>query len=358
MNAYLNSRNFPGHTDELASQLNGLLEADFSDNFFITLGRWQQILADNRKKELWSGLHDKLSILFKCGSLAVLDGPMIGIPLGIRNSDYCSDTVRSLGQKRSHIASIEWLARAWNITFADTGLWMGKAFEPVPIEVLAQKCGNDERTMAAYNTQTTRIGRNFFREPPDPNFLQEISIPVITPLWDLKDRPMSTDAQLFGGLLIRENLKKEIHIPYSKTGSIYLGDFGKSVLKALNQKKVYQLNYRWPGLNPVFPMTRLLDELVQIDDGIYLGQLIYATRHYSLGSLNIPLFPDLPKIQIGEPYQPGRDPGADEKYGYQNNGYFLMMDSSFAGQVYADDAFPWLRPRPGESGYRELGYDR
>ena len=358
MNAYLNSSNFPGRTDELASQLTEILETDFSGSFFTVLGRWQQILADNRQKNQWPGLHDKLSILFRCGSPAVLDGPMIGIPLGIRNSDYFSDAARILGRERSHTASVEWLARAWNMTFADTGIWMGKAFEPLSRQALAQKCGNDETTVGKYNKQATRIGRNFFREPPDPNLLQEMSIPVLTPLWDLKDRPVSTDADLFGGTLTLETLEKEKNIPYSRTGSIYLGDFGRSVLRELNGKKVYQLNYRWPGLAPVFPMTRLVDELVQIDDGVYLGQLIYATRHYSFGSLSIPLFPDLPEIQIGEPYRPDPGPGSDEKYGYQNNGYFLMMDPTYAAEVYADDAFPQLRPRPGESGYTELGYDR
>ena len=35
-----------------------------------------------------------------------------------------------------------------------------------------------------------------------------------------------------------------------------------------------------------------------------------------------------------------------------------MVDPDYAKAFYADDAFPQLRPRPGEIGYAELGYDR
>ncbi len=121
-------------------------------------------------------------------------------------------------------------------------------------------------------------------------------------------------------------------------------------------KPVYQLNYRWPALEPAYPMTRLVDELVQIADGVYLGQLVMATDHYSLGPLRA-AFPGMATAgwDIGEPYRPG---AAKVDYGYQNNGFFLMIDPEFAREAYAEEAFPQLRPRPGESGYTLLGYDR
>jgi len=134
----------------------------------------------------------------------------------------------------------------------------------------------------------------------------------------------------------------------------------------MNEKEVYQLNYRWPALGPVYPMTRLVDELVQIAEGIYLGQLVFATKHYSLGRLRLPFCPDLLEIPIGEPYDPHQkhpldflwqrfsDEGGAVDYGYQNNGYFLMMDPAYARQVYDEKAFPQLRPGPGESGYAEF----
>ncbi|MCP4672423.1 MAG: hypothetical protein GY857_14090 [Desulfobacula sp.] len=373
MNACLNSNNFPGSSEQLANDLQEIFQNDLTGTFYEMLGSYQRILADNTQRNQWQDINNKLLTLFKCGKSVLLDGPMIGIPLSIRDSDYFKETVQHLGQERSQIASIEWMATAWNMTFADTGLWMGKSFEPVKKDVVAKKCGNNQRVMDAYNPETTRIGRNFFRDPPKSNLFHGISLPALVQLWNLKERPLSISEKGFYGTLTQTNLDGEKRIPYSKTGGIYLSDFGHSVLPEMNGKEVYQLNYRWPQLLPIYPMTRLVDEIVQIDKGIYLGQLIYATRHYSLGSLRLPFCPDLSAIPIGEPYAPDhkhvfdffrrdsalsdKEQDGDEKYGYQNNGYFLMMDPAHARDVYAKGAFPQLRPRPGEQGYVEMGYD-
>ena len=373
MPLFLSSSHFPAVSVEekksLEAALNTILQTDFQGSFYQMMGSYQKILADNNQRKKWPDIHEKLHTLFMCGKSVPLDGPMIGIPISIRDSDYYKETVSHFGRDHSRIASIEWMATAWNITFADTGLWMGKTFEPVDKEIMAEKCGNNTQLVAAFNPETTRIGRNYFRDPANPNLIQSLGIPVLTPLWNLRDRPTSTATDGFDGKLTAENLAKEKNIPYSKTGGIFLADNGNSVVPEMNGKEVYQLNYRWPALGPVYPMTRLVDELVQIDEGIYLGQLVFATRHYSLGSLRLPFCPDLPEIPVGEPYDPHKnhpldflwklfsDQGEGMDYGYQNNGYFLMMDPSYAKQVYADDAFPQLRPRPGESGYVELGYN-
>lgn len=373
MPGLLSSNNFPSvsveQKNDLETALNTILQTDYQGSFFTMLGQYQKVLADNTRRERWPDIHQKLQILFMCGQSVPLDGPMIGIPLSIRDSDYFKETVSHFGRERSHIASIEWMATAWNITFADTGLWMGKTFEPVSEETVAQKCDNSPQVMATFDPATTRIGRNFFRDPVLPGFIRSLGIKALTPLWNLRDRPLVPSAEGFDGILTSENLNKEQFIAYSKTGGIFLADNGKSVVPEMNGKEVYQLNYRWPALGPVYPMTRLIDELVQIAEGVYLGQLVFATRHYSLGSLRLPFCPDLVEIPVGKPYDPnkkhpldcfrkrfsGKEEGVD--YGYQNNGYFLMMDPAFAKQVYADDAFPQLRPCPGESGYVELGYD-
>jgi hypothetical protein len=102
-------------------------------------------------------------------------------------------------------------------------------------------------------------------------------------------------------------------------------------------------------------MTRLVNELVQIDEGVYLGQLVMATHHYSLGTLRLPLSGESSREwELGEAYAGN----TQIDYGYQNNGFFLMIDTSRARQVFADEAFPNLRPRPGEIGWKELGYDK
>ncbi|MDO8948268.1 MAG: hypothetical protein Q7U88_14105 [Desulfocapsaceae bacterium] len=370
---YLNSNNFPSvssaSADTLAAELETLLNSDFTGDMYAMLAGFQQILADNRQRHQWPVVHKKLETLFKCGKNALVDGPMIGIPVSIRDSDYFQDTVQHFGKERSKIASVEWMATAWNMTFTDTGLWMGKTFEPVSQEVVADKTGNDAGMLAHYDQKTTRIGRNYFREPAQPDIIQGLGLPVLTSLWGLKPRPKSAAGKLFDGLLLEENLAKEVNIPYSMTGGIFLACPGKSVVPEMSGKAVYQLNYRWPKLNPAYPMTRLIDELVQVADGIYLGQLVFATRHYSLGSLRLLSSRDMPAIPLGEAYASHNDNPFDllfklfsgDKgidYGYQNNGYFLMMDPAHAKEVYVDSAFPQLRPRPGESGYIKLGYDK
>lgn len=361
MSAYLGSKNFPCKSDQeyrdLDNRLAALMGSDYGGDFYALLARYQRTLADNRRRSEWPDIHDKLRTLFMCGRAVPLDGPMVGIPVSIRDSDFFRKIAESFGRERSVVAGIEVMATAWNATFADTGLWMGKTFEPVLREVASAKCRNHPAVMAAYDEKVTRIGRNYFREPANPNPVRALGLPALEVMWRLKERPLSPDAAGFDGALLQQNLAKEKAIPYSKTGGIFLADIGGSVVPEMRGKQVYSLNYRWPDLHPAFPMTCLVDEIVQVEEGIYLGQLVFATKHFSLGDMKLPLIPGAHSIELGEPYTPG-SLGEGTDYGYQNNGFFLMMDPAYAGRIYADTAFPQLRPRPGESGYKELGYDQ
>ncbi|MCF6282083.1 MAG: hypothetical protein L3J28_07710 [Candidatus Polarisedimenticolaceae bacterium] len=370
----LTGKNFPSVSVSdavaLESSLQAILQSDYKGNLHVMLADYQRVLADNHQREQWPRVHEKLQTLFMCGKAVPLDGPMIGIPVSIRDSDLFRDTANLFSQDRSLLASIELMATAWNATFADTGLWMGKTFEPVSKVVIQDKCDGDPELVAAYDPAITRIGRNFFREPGDPNLLQNMGLPVLEQVWRLQDRPTSISAKGFDGELQAAHLEKEQAIPYSMTGGVYLADMGRSATPEMNGKAVYQLNYRWPKLNPSFPMSCLVDELVQVGEGIYLGQLVFATKRFSLGAIDLPFIPGKRDIELGEPYEPnkhsifdwirnifsGRSKDEAPDYGYQNNGYFLMMDPAYAKQVYADDAFPQLRPRPGEMGYEMLGY--
>lgn len=359
MNNYLRVANFPTASEQeqqaLANALNAILDTDLKAGALPMLGSYRKILGDNLRRDEWDGIHEKLLTLFKCGTSTPLDGPMIGVSMSIRDSDYFQAAARQHGDNRSMLAHLEWMATLWNVTYASTGLWMGKTFEPVSKDVFAAKCGHDPVATSNYDPETTRIGRNFFREPDDPNFIQSLGMPVLTQFWNLRDRPLHSKAQGFDSQLLAQNLAKEKAIPYVKTGGIFLALPGKSVVGEMNGKAVYQLNYRWHNLQPAFPMTRLIDELVQIEEGVYLGQLVMATHHYSLGTLQIPLFGDHPpEWELGEAYT--GDDSVD--YGYQNNGFFLMVDTARAREAFADAAFPNLRPRPGESGWKELGYDK
>ena len=358
MGIYLSAENFPSSSsstaDKLAGDLEQIFAEDFGGNIYTTLANYKRILSDNKQRHLWPGLHKKLETLFKCGRCRTINGPMVGVSMGIRDSDYFRDAARLFGLDRSHVASIEWMSTAWNMSFAYSGLWMGKTFEPVDRQTVQEKCNGNAQVMQSYNENITRLGRNFFRNPPDPTPLQIISLPTLTLLWNLKERPLDTSRDDFDSILLQENLEKERKIPFQKTGGYFLGDLSTSILPETLGKPVYQLNYRWPALVPVYPMTRLIDELVKIADGIYLGQLIYATRHFSLGTITSPGGHILTEHSIGEPYNPAtKDAASPSYYQYQNNGYFLMLDPGNSEKIYSTDSFYEIRPRPGEFGYNK-----
>jgi hypothetical protein len=100
--------------------------------------------------------------------------------------------------------------------------------------------------------------------------------------------------------------------PFARQGYIFLGvDDRESILPINNdgdhRKKVFQFHYRYPMIGGPAPIGFCLDELVEIADGLFLGQLIYSTA-------------------IGVPYHSSVDPA---EYKYQLFGYFLLMDDTW-----------------------------
>jgi hypothetical protein len=340
----------------LAHALAGILGGDW--RFPLgTLAAWQRVLSDPTRHRAWGVLLEKLEVLFRCGKATPLDGPMIGVTLHVREADPLREVARALGgpEARSPLAEVQWLAFLWNATFADTGIWMGKTFEPVSREAWALRCGGDPATATAYDPEVCRIGRNFFREaaPRGAGVLQQLGLPVLSRLWRLEPRPLAIDPARFDGALREEHLRREAAIPYALTGGRFLATLAPTVLEEGEGKRVYALTYRWPALAPAYPLTRLVDELVQIADGVWLGRLVMATRRFSLGTLHAPLpFGKAAEVPLGEPFR-NRAP---VEYGYQHNGFFLLIDAALAREAFADDAFPSLRPRPGERAFEVLGY--
>ena len=82
---------------------------------------------------------------------------------------------------------------------------------------------------------------------------------------------------------------------------------GISVNEANRGKPVFLINYRWPKLRTFPPDCYCMDEVAQIAEGLYLGQLNYAT-------------------ELLKKYDPNEDPSA---YKYQCFGYFLLMDEDW-----------------------------
>jgi hypothetical protein len=99
--------------------------------------------------------------------------------------------------------------------------------------------------------------------------------------------------------------------PFARQGYVFLGVSDRESILPMNnggiKKKVFQFQYRFPMIGGPAPIGYCLDELVEIADGLFLGQLIYATN-------------------LSLPFQSGVDP---EKYGYQLFGYFLLMDDDW-----------------------------
>lgn len=354
MTPSLSSRHFPVDTPDLEQALAQLLRDDLNGGEWLPLlARYQRILGDNARQAEWEGVNRKLLTLFQCGRAVPLDGPMIGISLSLRDPDLLRGDSGLPGQERSLLAEQEIMASLWNQTLSSSGLWMGKTFEPVERVVVERLCAGEAGLSARYDSIHTRIGRNFFRGATPEPLVRGLVMPLLTQYWDLRERPSRVGEELFDTVLTEENLRRELPIPYERTGGLFLAAPGQSVLPELAGKRVYQLDYRLRALRPRFPMHALVDELVEVAEGIYLGQLVMATRlsgtmQRFMGRLGT-LFEPLALLSRG--------PAADgEGDGYRNNGFFLLVDPDLARQVYADDAFPAYRPRLGEASFALLGY--
>ena len=162
--------------------------------------------------------------------------------------------------------------------------WTGKSFEAITGEYLREMTDGHEKgetpTRWGANTQSTRT----FKEKLVGNLTE------IAHVWN-------------------ETVPKEeaIRNGYDVKNFFFIGRQAPSINSSCQGKAIYQLNYRWPRLKTIVPDCFCIDELVQIAQGLYLGQLLYAT--------NVLL-----------PYDPARDPG---EYKYGNFGFFLLMDDEW-----------------------------
>ncbi|MCL4498799.1 MAG: hypothetical protein M1335_00945 [Chloroflexi bacterium] len=162
--------------------------------------------------------------------------------------------------------------------------WTGKRFDPIDATRLSELTGGYEKmgvpTSFGANTVVFRTHREkFVRKVID-----------LAGMW-IED---ATD----------DERKK---LGYEAKTFFFIGKQAISIMPENKGKVVYQFNYRWKGLRTPPPDNFCVDELVQIADGLYLGQLIYAT-------------------EILRPWDPGIDPFT---YNYKLFGYFLLMDEEW-----------------------------
>ena len=98
--------------------------------------------------------------------------------------------------------------------------------------------------------------------------------------------------------------------PFVRQGYIFLGTSDRESIMPMNngpekKKTVFQFHYRYPLVGGPAPIGVCLDEIVEIAEGLYLGQLIYATN-------------------LLKPFHSSDDPA---EYQYQLFGYFLLLDN-------------------------------
>jgi hypothetical protein len=255
----------------------------------------------------------KLAKLFEMGrDLSALEGHHYGVALGLRLS----------GEQHPLFRMDNVLGLLWGATLQDESPWVGKTFRR-----------GDQTAMQAVvgpmnlGPSSRFLGINHFNHL-DWHPGNNISFRALTCWLDLQEAP-ADEKQAFG---------------YERIGGHFVAGPAASVY-AQSPRQVFALNYRWPSLANRPPLSWLIDEMVQISEGLYLGQLLFASRRL-LGSFD------------------ARRPAED--YAYQNMGYFVLWNQSWNGE--ARRLFPFLEipvTAPGLVGsvsvqgsrYRELKLD-
>ena len=107
-------------------------------------------------------------------------------------------------------------------------------------------------------------------------------------------------------------LSEQSSSPFTRQGYVFLGAANQQSILPMNNgedknKVVFQFHYRYPMIGGAVPIGFCLDELVQIADGLFLGQLIYSTA-------------------LTTPFHSSADPA---QYKYQLFGYFLLLDDDW-----------------------------
>jgi hypothetical protein len=216
----------------------------------------------------------KLAKLFERGRAPErVEGHFFGVTLGLRTGNR-----KGLLSRYGNILNL-----LWGTILAKAPPWVGKGTRFMDASFREQYLeGVEESEVPEY------LGINYFRRNK-VSFLNRVSLRILTAMLGLKEAP-EDEKDAYG---------------HDKTGGRFIARRDKSVNPGAEEKYVFQINYRWASLKSRLPLNYLIDEIVEIADGLYLGQLLFATKR-----LRGEFDPSLPC----------------REYGYSHFGYFLLMD--------------------------------
>jgi hypothetical protein len=233
---------------------------------------------------------EKLDTLFLCGRPpGDMDGYYHGVTISLKTGlDICTvldDARRKLGIKEDP----DILQALYGRVFSKTSPWAGKSFKKIDQKRLGELTGSlKESKEMAY------LGINSFRQG-NKNIVNNLSNYLLAAVIDMESLPKPESRQ-----------RSWIHA----RGGLFIAQKALSVDPEHPEKEVTALNYRWASLSNRFPNRLLIDEIVEISEGLYLGKLYYATaQEYLFEKYS-------PKVQ-------------EKDYKYKNFGYFVLMDDTW-----------------------------
>ncbi len=232
----------------------------------------------------------KLDRLFICGKTpGNMDGFLHGITMSLRTGTDIYSLLNDTREKLNIGREFDILQVLYGRVLSKTSPWAGKNFNKLEKKKL------EEMTEGFYSKdETAYLGINSFRKD-NKRFVNNLSNYILAAVMDMEEVPEPEDRE-----------RSWIHA----RGGFFIAKNEKSVDPEHHGKEVMALNYRWKKLGNKLPNRLLIDEIVQISEGLYLGKLYYATE----------------MKYILKDYDPGV---AKEDYRYRNFGYFLLMDDTW-----------------------------
>jgi len=229
----------------------------------------------------------KLHKLFELGSTPDrMAGHHYGVAIGLRTGN-----LRGVAAEYGNLIGL-----LWGVAIGGVAPWVGKSFAPMDPDDQREVAG-----AAIPEGVPACRGINHFNVIHDAPVNVALNT-VLTFMWHLKEAP-EIERQEYG------HERNGGHFAAYRALSVYDG----------TPRDVFRLNYRFMALQNHPPLPFLIDEVVEIADGLFLGQLLFATD------------------RLLERYDPM---AKNEVYRYQHFGYFILFREDWNAE--AKRLFPHL----------------